>query len=179
MNANPEVPATSTQNKEEITATLVRELFNYDPKTGVFTNRITRCNRFKKDDVCGAIKANGYRSIKIFHERHMAHRLAWLYMTGSWPTVAIDHINGIQDDNRFSNLREATVSKNACNSRKSKSNTSGFKGVTWCAITSMWRARITFEGKHRQLGRFHKLEDAVETVRTARDQLHGDFANHG
>jgi hypothetical protein len=48
---------------------------------------------------------------------YLAHRLAWVYMTGEQPDV-IDHINRERDDNRFSNLRNGTFKDNSTNVRK-------------------------------------------------------------
>ncbi|MFW4291481.1 HNH endonuclease [Salmonella enterica subsp. enterica serovar Paratyphi C] len=46
----------------------------------------------------------GYIRIYINKKWYLAHRLAWLYVTGKWPINVIDHINRNKADNRFINL---------------------------------------------------------------------------
>ncbi|WP_428999737.1 HNH endonuclease signature motif containing protein [Stenotrophomonas maltophilia] len=43
------------------------------------------------------------------------HRLAWLYMTGQWPSGEIDHINHDRSDNRWHNLRDVSHQANQQN----------------------------------------------------------------
>lgn len=81
----------STSKEGRLTAERVRELFHYDPDTGVFTRRVTRQGlNARAGDIAGTRKPNGYLSIWICGANHAAHRLAWLYVHGTWPE-AWDH----------------------------------------------------------------------------------------
>jgi len=88
--------------------------------------------------------------------------------------LIVDHINGNVLDNRKCNLRLCTRAENARNVKKSKSNTSGYIGVS--KESTKWLACVTLDGKVYRAGRF---EDKVEAAR-ARDrkaiELHGEFA---
>ena len=88
--------------------------------------------------------------------------------------LIVDHINGNVLDNRKCNLRLCTRAENARNVKKSKSNTSGYIGVS--KEYKKWLACVTLNGKAYRVGRF---EDKVEAAR-ARDrkaiELHGEFA---
>ena len=90
-----------------LTAARLRELLQYDPETGVFTRLVKTSNGIKVGDVAGTADARGYILIRVDGWLHLAHRLAWLHMTCEWPKGMIDHINGVRDDNRWSNLRRA------------------------------------------------------------------------
>lgn len=93
----------------------------------------------------------GYLTVRIFGRSYKAHRLAWLYMTGAWPALDVDHKNGVHDDNRWDNLREVTMSVNQQNQRKAqRGNVVGLLGVS--AKRKKFSARIHLNGKTILLG---------------------------
>jgi len=87
----------------------------------------------------------------------------------------VDHsdCNGL--NNRRNNLRLATRQQNQCNQRISASNTSGFKGVTWCKSDLRWKAQIGHKGKNYFLGNYKTPEMAYEAYVKASAELHGEF----
>jgi hypothetical protein len=153
-----------------VTAKTVRDLLIYDASTGVFTWRVTTNARAKAGTVAGCVR-NHYRSIGVDGERHYAHRLAWLWVHGEWPTDQIDHINRIKTDNRIANLRQVTPAENMQNSLKHSNNTSGFKGVSFSKQTGNWVASIR-DGKKRGLGHFDTPEKAAQAYASAAAALH-------
>src|SRR5437899_3046957 len=70
---------------------LVQVVLNYFPETGIFTRREKTTNAVSIGDVAGWVSRNGYRYIEVCGERFLAQRLAWFYMTSSWPDAEIDH----------------------------------------------------------------------------------------
>ena len=58
-------------------------------------------------DLAGSIGKTGYRVIGINSALYKAHRLAWLYVYGTWPKRELDHRNRKPDDNKIKNLRPA------------------------------------------------------------------------
>jgi hypothetical protein len=98
-----------------ITQIELKEMVTYDPLTGHFTWLVDRGTNKLKGKRCGNIECDGYVSCCFNRKRYKAHRLAYLYMTGDWPKLEIDHINRNRQDNRWENLREATRSENASN----------------------------------------------------------------
>ena len=133
-----------------ISADELRRIFDYDPETGHFTWVVKTHPKVTIGKIAGRRDRKGYIEIKVHNRFYRAHRLAWLYVYGEWPRDQIDHINGVRDDNRISNLREATSAQNCSNKGMSKNNTSGFKGVSWYKPTSKWGARI----RDKHLGYF-------------------------
>ena len=98
-------------------------------------------------------------------------------MTGSWPIAEIDHINGVKDDNRFKNLREATRTENIRNQKLPRvDNASGVAGVSWYKKYGKWVARIQVHGKRISLGYFSNLCDAVTARKAAEIKHFGAFA---
>jgi hypothetical protein len=112
----------------------LKELLHYEPETGVFTWRVNK-GPFLAGDVPGRAAGETksgrmvYPRVGIDGKRYIASRLAWLYMTGEWPSGVIDHINRNPLDTRFSNLRDVTQSMNCFNGGKRKHNTTGYQGV--------------------------------------------------
>jgi hypothetical protein len=114
--------------------------------------------------------------IRVDRRNYLAHRLAWLYVHGCWPSAFIDHINLIPGDNRIVNLREATSGQNRANSRVGANSLSGIKGVTFIAKHNRWRATITAGGRKFYLGTYLAREDAAAAYAQAAAQHHGEFA---
>ena len=57
---------------------------------------------------CAGNDSHGTISITINKKHYRANRLAWLYMTGEWPTNDIKAVNGLPDDVRWANLKLGT-----------------------------------------------------------------------
>ncbi len=95
------------------------------------------------------------------------------------PGERIDHISGDTLDNRRSNLRRCTQSQNVANSRLSKDNIHGFKGITYSndhGRRRRWHARITHNYKKIYLGRFETKEEAAKAYNAKALELFGPFA---
>lgn len=107
---------------------------------------------------------------------YKAHRVAWLLMTGAWPTKEIDHRDHDGLNNRWVNLREATSSQNKMNQRKGTLSLSGIRGVFLDKRDGRWFARVTVNGRHHHLGRFSSKEQAAIAYADAAPRLHGEFA---
>jgi hypothetical protein len=90
-----------------ITQDELKGLLHYNPDTGVFTWVKPISKRIKVGSIAGS-ESHGLTIIVINKKRYRAHRLAWLYMTGEWPTVDIKFVNGRQDDIRWKNLKKGT-----------------------------------------------------------------------
>lgn len=92
-------------------------------------------------------------------------------MTGGWPTNEIDHKNGVKDDNRFGNLRQATHLLNQQNQRKAqRKNKAGLLGV--CAKRNGFMASIKVNGKNKWLGSFSTPELAHAAYVAAKRKFH-------
>jgi len=157
-----------------ITLLRLQELLGYDPVTGIFTWRRTRR---RGSGAAGCLcKTHGYVNIGIDGRVYRAHRLAWLYVTGEWPKAHIDHINCLRHDNRWANLREATISQNKANNPGySTKKTNLPKGVTLHG-KARYRARIRCEGALYDLGCFLTPEEANAAYAKAAQRLFGEFA---
>lgn len=79
----------------------------------------------------------------------------------------VDHINQNGLDNRKSNLRPATKSENAVNSKIRKDNSSGFRGVTFNKKAKKFQAEVKRDGVRRYLGLFETAELANEAIKLA------------
>jgi hypothetical protein len=159
-----------------ITQEYLKSILSYDPETGIFIWKISK-GRVKENDIAGNIHKNGYVNIKIDGLMYRSHRIAWIYIHGNLPNNEIDHINGIKNDNRIINLRQANHSENQKNCEKYKTNKSGFKGVSWDKSSNKWTAQAQLNGKKYNLGRFVMVEQAAEAYKDFAIKHHGDFCN--
>lgn len=150
-------------------------LFRYDPHTGNFVRLVTTRGRAQAGSIAGSLHGSGYWRIYVDDRDYLAHRLAWLFMTGEDVPdgYEIDHINGDRGDNRWCNLRLATSSQNKCNSiRRGRPLP---KGVSFDKATGRYIGHIRFAGTDEFLGRHDTPEDAAAAYVARAAQLHGDF----
>ena len=156
-----------------LTASRLREVLSYDPETGVFRrlrDRSGPCN--KAGTIAGNADKNGRRRIMVDGRNYWAHRLAWLYVTGEWPSQHIDHIDCNPSNNAFKNLREATRELNARNQRRAhKGSASGILGVSQNG--SGWAAKVSKHGIVTYLGTFRTPEEASKAYVEAKSVIHG------
>lgn len=118
-----------------ITHAQLLERLHYDQETGQFSRK-TAVRGHLSGPIQRKLDKKGYRIIGAFGTEFRAHRLAWFYVHGVWPTGQVDHINGVRDDNRIVNLRDVSPSENQQNRRGS----AGAGSVVCCvAIAWSWR----------------------------------------
>jgi hypothetical protein len=157
--------------EHSLTAERVRELLDYNPRTGIFTWAISR-RRCRKGSVAGCVMRNGYVVIRVDDRLYLAHRLAWLHVHGRWPVEQLDHIDRNRANNTLRNLREVTNAENAQN-QKPRKNKSGFSGVR--KENNKWLAEIKVNYKPIRIGLFETPEAAHAAYIDAKRKLHQKF----
>ena len=159
----------------------VREMLDYDPATGRLTWKADRfCWNGRRRHVAAGQEAGfistqtGYRMVSVFNRPYMAHRLAWLHMTGDWPAADIDHMNGDRADNCWHNLRDVRRQVNLQNIRAAKGHKKHgtLLGTAWHAKTQRWRALIKVDGKQKSLGYFPTEAEAHAAYVEGKRRLH-------
>jgi len=160
-----------------LTQSRVKSVGLYNPNVGKWTALIARGSLTVGQEI-GTLTPQGYRQIFIDYWPYRSARLAWLYMTGSFPPegYCVDHINGNKSDDRWCNLRLATPQQNARNRGPCPRNTSGKVGVCKGIKPGIWNANITINEKTKSLGNFECKEDAIAARCKAEKHYFGEFA---
>lgn len=162
---------------DALTLERLKQVYLYKPDTGEFI-RLQEANshggRAKVGDVAGSKSGERYIRIGVDGRVYRAHRLAWFYMTGRWPEHGVDHEDLDPSNNRWSNLRAATQSQNAANTKRQKNNTSGFKGVSRTP-SGTWYAAVNVKKRKICLGTFATPEEAFAAYRQAAEEHFGKF----
>jgi hypothetical protein len=137
-------------------------LLRYEPDTGHFYYRTN-------GKLAGSLNGQGYWRLSHKGLNYPAHVVAYLFMTGEWPTMNIDHINGVRTDNRWANLRMIGNAKNMQNLRKARAdNKSGLLGVSTPKNSKKFIAQISINGRQTYLGTFVTPEEAHEAYLAAK-----------
>jgi len=166
----------------DLTQERLKEVLDYDPETGEFTWKLRQdvnlaWNAKWSGKVAGS-NHRGYLLIQIDSGFYMAHRLAFLYMTGVFPFDVTDHINGVGTDNRWVNLREISRELNNQSLALRSDSTTGACGVDFCATRKKFRARVNYKGREIHCGYFALKEEALARAKTVREEL-GFTPHHG
>ena len=155
----------------------ISQLVKYDKETGQFHWVVTSRRGMKSPygKIAGSRGAShGYLSITLHGRKYLAHRLAWLLTYRELPNY-IDHANRDKLDNRIQNLRKCTMSQNIANSKKSRANTSGFKGVSWSSEMRKWEAALNHSSRRKVLGYFDTAQEAANVRDEKARELFGEF----
>lgn len=151
---------------------LIQKL-NYNPDTGEFTR--------PNGKIAGSLHKEGYHNIMIEGKKYLSHRLAWFYMTRTWPVNCIDHVNRNRTDNRWVNLREATRSQNQMNSKLRVTNKLGIKNIHKAKVGGKDWYQVTVTNEFtRESKTFPYTDTGLEEAIYWRDvkikELHKEFA---
>lgn len=165
-----------TDSETGLTAERLREVLSYNQQTGIFRWRVS-IRRTRTGMIAGCLDAHGYWRICIDQRHYKAHRLAWLYVYGEWPSDELDHKDLCRSHNWISNLRVAGQAMNNANRKAYRNNKSGIKGIYSCQ--GRWRAMIRQNNKSMHLGCYDTPEEAHRAYCKAAAELFGEFANAG
>ena len=176
----------ATINKDmeaAISQEMLKERLHYDRETGVFTWLDVEVNGYKvRNKRAGCTNGRGYVIIgfSVAGKPYIltAHRLAWLYEYGEFPSGSLDHINHDKTDNRIINLRIASHRENSRNRSMQSNNTTGHNGISFRKPRNKYLAYIKVNYKQKHLGSFENIEDAAKAVKEARAH-YGFHVNHG
>lgn len=156
-----------------LTQERLKEVIEYNPLTG----ECIWLTDWRAGIRAGYLRELRYHMIVVDCQCYPRARLAFLYMTGRWPNGIVDHINGTSWDDRWENLREATITQNIANT---KSFGQFPKGVS--RSKSKFKAEIRINGIKRYLGTFGTPEEAGLAYKNKAIELYGVYAwekNHG
>lgn len=119
---------------------------------------------------------NGKRKVLYMHRVIMQRILGSPIPAG----YQVDHISGAEEgkiarlDNRRENLRLATRSQNQAHKGRASNNSSLYKGVSF--NQGKWEARIKYEDRRINLGRYADPVLAALTYDVASRYLYNEFA---
>lgn len=157
-----------------LTREMLKEVLVYDEVCGQFYRKNKVRKGLHTGEVAGSITSTGYWRITIDRKEYLAHRLAWFYMTGTWPDKDVDHINGNPLDNRWDNLRLCSKRESNLNRGAMSNSRTGIKGVK---LLPSGRYQVLVDNK--SYGTYPDTDLAELVAQEVRSKLHGEFARHG
>lgn len=144
-----------------LTQRRLMEVLTYNPETGVFTWK----KGVRKGKVAGTQHdARGFLKVSIDNERHLLHRLAWLWMMGTSNRWSVEHRNGDRSNNGWSNLRDGDRGQKR-QYRAPRREPTSVPGVS--QVGDRFEAMIDVQGKVFNLGSFSSDEEARVVVAIA------------
>jgi hypothetical protein len=153
-----------------LTQQRLKELVFYCPKQGNFY-RLKKVSNLKLGIVVAKPSKNGYLRMHIDGRLYYMHRLAWLYMHGSFPAY-IDHVDGNRQNNKLENLNDVKASENFQNVAKKSIAQSGLKGAYFDKKSKLWQSKIRASGKNISLGYYKTAELAHQAYLDGKKKYH-------
>lgn len=153
----------------------LRNHLRYDPETGELWWKRPRIRRVLTKRAGNYDAAGNRWSIFFFGKRYLQHRVIWAIVTGDWPVNTIDHKDGDSSNNKWSNLREATLSEQQQNTKTRKDSAWG-RNVTYDKSCNCFRVNIELGGV-RHSERCSSYGAALQRAEELREQLHPNKRN--
>jgi hypothetical protein len=164
----------STSKQSDLKHSRLLETLAYDPETGVFRAKIDRAQLRAGDIVGNNSHRRGYQLIRLDYARFLAHRLAWFYVMGEWPSGEIDHIDGDPANNRIANLRIADRQQNCWNTAAAPRKGAVIRNIKFKGK----RVQVMFARGNTRV--YHKsfptLCQAIHSRNRMAKELYGNFA---
>jgi len=153
---------------------LTRQI-HYDPKTGIFTWKINKHKIRKGSNAVFFAPSRGYCFVRIGKKDYAAHRLAWFYMTKSWPQQFISFRNKDSNDLRFLNLVH-------CNKYELQAHRKSSQYLLGASFrkenkTKPWNARIYYKSRAISLGYFATEKEAHIAHKKAKKDIESGIIN--
>lgn len=122
---------------------------------------------------CNTVHVDNYRGVFYAKAWTKDGERVWLhrYLINPPDDLVVDHINRNPLDNRRRNLRAVTKGENNRNAGTPRTNTSGFKWVSFQKDAGKYRGRFTYHGKKYSAGLFDSPEEAYQAVVNERKSI--------
>jgi len=154
----------------------LRELFDYEPETGVLRWRGKASRKHHPGMEAGTRHHSGAVQVRIDGVIYLAHRLVWKWLHDEEPPE-VDHRDNDPGNNRQRNLRAADRPRNMMNVRKQR-NRPLPKGV-YANRQGKYVSQIKYGGTHVYLGIHDTPEAAHKIYVDMAELIFGEFANNG
>lgn len=92
----------------------IQRRYTYNPETGALCWRINQRGA-KAGSPAGSVYSNGYLMVYVAGQPTLAHRVAWVLVTGEEPPDVIDHADRNTLNNAWTNLRASSMRLNQGN----------------------------------------------------------------
>jgi hypothetical protein len=152
----------------------LKELFDYDVKTGKLFWKVDRLPKKTKGKEAGGITIIHnitYRQVTINTIKYMVHRLIWIYNYEKIDeNLVIDHIDHDGLNNRLTNLRLVTNEENLKNCvttpriKYLTKKTEKIPGICWDSKLKEYRVLYPFVGDKKIIGYFKDKDLAIEAL---------------
>lgn len=175
--------------RHDLPAEELRSLLRLDPETGrvfwlqrgpeCFKEGVRQANacaiwnaRYANREAMTARLASGYRVGAVFNRLIRRSHAVFALHHGRWPIDHVDHIDGDIENDRPSNLRDATHSQNMQNRIGNRVSRSRFKGLAWLPKRNRWIVRCATE----YCGVYLCEEEAARAYDRRATAMFGEFA---
>lgn len=162
----------------------IGEYVEYDEtsSTGIRWIKLYRCKNQKSiGDEAGSRNKKGYYILGFNNRLYFVHRIVFFLHYNNCPNI-IDHIDNNPSNNKIENLRAANKSENQHNRKINKNNKSGCKGLNILTSTSgkeYWHCKINNKYAYFRKDSPNSRQLAEQWLIDNRENLHGNFTNHG
>lgn len=164
-----------TRKRNPLTFERAHELLEYDEDTGHLYWRESR-GRVRAGQRAGSVAAREHRQVRVDGRFYLESRVAWLMMTGAWPTHEIDHKDCDPSNNAWSNLRAATRAQNCWKHKRKRGSGPGSRpGTFWSERYQRWAVMLFVNKKVHWLGYFDTEDEANAAREAAAQRLRGEY----